>query len=199
MVAGSRSKKHAKQFKESLDRACDAFGDVAVSAIDFAMMTKFLTPIWEQTPVTADRLRNRIERVLDWAKAKGFRDGENPARWAGNLEHAQFAKPKEKNHHQAMPYADLPAFMVELRKRETNSAHALELLILSAARRSEVRFAKWSEFDLERRLWVIPAERMKVGQPHTIPLSDQAMKLLQAMPRIGEYELASDFRIEPNT
>jgi integrase len=187
MVAGSRNATHVKQVRKSLDRACEAFGDVAVSAIDFAMMTKFLTPIWERTPTTADRIRNRVERVLDWAKAKGFRDGENPARWTGNLEFAQFAKPKGKRHHQAMPYDSVPAFMTALRKRETNSARALELLILTGTRTGEVRFAKWNEIDLDRRLWVMPAERMKVGQPHTVPLSDQAMKLLQSMPRAGEY------------
>jgi integrase len=188
MVAGSRNATHVKQVKESLDRACKAFGDVAVSAIDFAMMTKFLTPIWERTPVTADRIRNRVERVLDWAKAKGFRDGENPARWAGNLEFAQFAKPKDKKHHQAMPYGDMPAFMVELRKRrDKNSARALELLILTATRTNEVRLAKWDEFDFAKRLWVIPDERMKVGHPHTVPLSDQAVALLQSMPKDGAF------------
>jgi integrase len=191
MVAKSRNEKHAKQFRESLDRACEAFGDVAVSAIDSQMVIKFLTPIWEKTPETASRIRNRVERVLDWAKAKKFREGDNPAAWKGNLEHALFAKPKGENHHEAMSHKDVPAFMVELRKQSKIADRALELLILTATRTGEVRFAKWSEFDLEGRLWTVPGERMKAGKPHTVPLSDQAITLLQSLPRDSEYVFAS--------
>src|SRR5262249_50879304 len=137
MIKNSKSPRHRNQVTQSLQQACDAFGDVAVSAIDTPMISKFLTPIWEATPPTADRIRNRVERVLDWAKAKGFRTGENPAAWKGNLKHMQFEKPKGQKHHKALPYADLLAFMTKLRERDTTGARALELLILTAARSDE--------------------------------------------------------------
>ena len=188
MVAKSRNEKHQRQFKDSLLKACESFGDVSVAAIDFQMITKFLTPIWNATPTTADRVRNRIERVLDWAKAKGFREGDNPAAWKGNLEHALFTKPEKKQrHHEALPYADLPAFMARLRERNTTIARALEFLILTAARSNEVRNAKWTDIDLNKRLWVVPAEAMKRGLPHTVPLNDAAMTLLNGLDQSGVY------------
>jgi integrase len=185
MIKNSKSPRHRNQVTQSLQEACDAFGDVAVSAIDTPMISKFLTPIWEATPATADRTRNRVERVLDWAKAKGFRTGENPAAWKSNLKHMQFEKPKGQKHHRALPYADVPPFMTKLRARNTMAARALELLILTAARTDEVRSAIWDEFKLEKRLWVVPAERMKESVVHTVPLSDAAMALLQSLPRTG--------------
>jgi integrase len=188
MVANSRNDKHQRQFKASLLKACESFGDVSVAAIDSAMITKFLTPMWNATPTTADRLRNRIERVLDWAKAKGFRTGDNPAAWKGNLEHALFTKPdKKQRHHEALPYADLPAFMVRLRERNTTIARALEFCILTAARSNEVRNAKWTDIDLSKRLWVVPAEAMKRGLAHTVPLSDAAMPLLAGLDQSTTY------------
>jgi integrase len=181
MIKNSKSPRHRNQVTQSLQQACDAFGDVAVSAIDTPMISKFLTPIWEATPATADRTRNRVERVLDWAKAKGFRTGENPAAWKGNLKHMQFEKPKGQEHHKALPYADLPPFMVKLRERNTMAARGLELLILTGARFDEVRSATWGEFKLDKRLWIVPGERMKEGVVHTVPLSDAAMALLTGL------------------
>ena len=149
------------------------------------MVIKFLTPIWHKTPETGSRIRGRVEKVLDWAKVHQFRDGENPARWKGHLEHV-FASAKGGNF-AAMPFAEVPAFMARLRERDSVSARALELLILTAARSGEVRGATWQEIDLDKALWTIPGERMKAGREHTVPLSKQAVALLKALPRIGDY------------
>ena len=161
-LASFRNAKHQWQWKETLRRASDAFGELNVAAIDAPMVIKFLTPIWHKTPETGSRIRGRIEKVLDWAKVHQFRDGENPARWQGHLEHV-FASAKGGNF-AAMPFAELPAFMARLRERDSVSARALELLILTAARSGEVRGATWSEVDLDKALWTIPGERMKAGQ-----------------------------------
>ena len=149
------------------------------------MVIKFLTPLWHKTPETGSRIRGRVEKVLDWAKVHQFRDGENPARWRGHLEHV-FASAKGGNY-AAMPFAEVPAFMARLRERESISARALELLILTAARSGEVRGATWTEIDLDKKLWTIPGARMKAGREHTVPLSKPAVGLLKAMPRIGDY------------
>ena len=180
-----RNAKHQWQWKETLQRASDAFGDLNVAAIDAPMVIKFLTPIWHKTPETGSRIRGRIEKVLDWAKVHQFRDGENPARWKGHLEHV-FASAKGGNF-AAMPFAELPAFMARLRERDSVSAKALELVILTAARSGEVRGATWQEVDLDKALWTVPGERMKAGKQHVVPLSKQAVALLKALPRIGDY------------
>src|SRR5262249_33081149 len=190
MIKDSKSDRHRHQVRQSLEQACAAFGDVVVAAIDTPMMTKFLTPLWAATPTTADRTRNRIETVLDWAKVHKFRSGENPAAWKGNLEHAGFNKPGAQAHHEALPYADLPAFMARVRARNTTGARALEFLILTAARSDEVRSATWDEIDLNKRQWVVPAERMKAGVVHTVPLSDAAVTLLRSLPRTNSYVFA---------
>ncbi len=157
-----RNAKHQWQWKETLQRASDAFGDLNVGAIDAPMVIKFLTPIWHKTPETGSRIRGRVEKVLDWAKVHQFRDGENPARWKGHLEHV-FASAKGGNY-AAMPFTELPAFMARLRERDSVSARALELLILTAARSGEIRGATWQEVDLDKALWTIPGERMKAGK-----------------------------------
>ena len=149
------------------------------------MVIKFLTPIWHKTPETGSRIRGRVEKVFDWARVHQFRDGENPARWKGHLEHV-FASAKGGNY-AAMPFAEVPGFVARLRERESVSARALELLILTAARSGEVRGATWGEIDLDKKLWTIPGERMKAGREHTVPLSKQAVALLEALPRIGDY------------
>jgi integrase len=131
------------------------------------------------------RTRGRIEKVLDWAKVHQFRDGANPARWRGHLEHI-FATAQGGNY-AAMPFTEVPAFMVRLRERESVSAKALELLILTAARSGEIRNATWSEIDLAKHLWTIPADRMKAGKEHTVPLSKAAVALLKALSRVGDY------------
>jgi integrase len=189
MTANSRNEKHQRQFKDSLRKACTAFGDVSVAAIDSQMIVKFLTPIWNATPTSADRLRNRIERVLDWAKAKGFREGENPAAWKGNLEHMLFVRgQKNQRHYPALPYADLPAFMVKLRERNTTIAKALEFCILTGSRTDQIRDLKWTDIDLNKRLWIVPGEDMKAGFIHTVPLSDAAVGLLDALYQLSPHD-----------
>jgi integrase len=137
-------------------------------------------PIWEATPETGSRLRARIERVLDWSIVGKFREGPNPARWDGHLEHRLKRKPKAK-HHAAMPWAELPAFMGELRERDGISARALEFTILTASRTGETIGARWQEINLDKRVWTIPAERMKGGQEHQVPLCDRAVEILHGL------------------
>ena len=180
------SSEHRKQWRQSLDLASRAFGDVAVGHIDDAMVIKFLTPIWEKTLVTATRVRGRVEAVLDWARVHKFRQGENPARWEGHLELIFPGKP-EAEPHAAMPFAEVPAFLAKVREHEGVDANVLEFTILTAARRGELINARWTEIDLQARTWTIPAERMKAGREHTVPLSDRVVELLQSLPRVGAF------------
>jgi integrase len=142
-----------------------------VGAIDGPTVIKFLTPIWKQTPETGSRLRGRIEKILDWAVVHQFRQGPNPAAWGGNLEHVFSAKRNngESGHHKAMPVSELPPFMARLREKESASAKALEVLILTAARTSEVLGMTWGEIDFDKKLWTVPAARMKAGVEHVVP------------------------------
>jgi integrase len=160
------------------------FGDKPVDTVDLAMVAKVLEPIWTTKTETASRLRGRIEAILDWASVRGFRTGENPARWRGHLDKLfpTRSKVRKVKHHGALPYAELPAFIAELREREATSARALEFLILTAARTGEVIGADWREIDLERRLWTIPAERMKANREHRVPLTNRAIELLGSPP-----------------
>jgi integrase len=180
-----RNDKHKKQWQKSLTLASKHFGDLNVGEITTPMVIKYLEPIWREVPETASRLRGRLEQVFDWAKVHQFRDGDNPAAWKGNLQHV-FEKGKGGNY-AAMPFAEVPAFMTQLRERESSSAKALEFLILTAARSGEARLAVWDEIDLDKRLWTIPAGRMKANKLHEVPLSKQAVALLKSLPRIGDY------------
>jgi integrase len=174
-----RNDVHRKQWRSTLDRACGAFGELDVRAVDVAVVVKFLEPIWAATPETGSRLRGRIEKVLEWATAREYRDGDNPAEWK-RLQHL-LAKPPGGKHHSAMPHTELPAFMARLHsKRDSVSARALEFLILTAGRTSEVIGAQWSEIDLKAKTWTVPAERMKASKEHVVPLSDRVIKLLGA-------------------
>jgi integrase len=179
-----RNDKHRKQWRTALDRAKQAFGSVDVAAIDTPMLVKLLGPVWEKTPESGSRLRGRIERVLDWATAGGFRNGENPARWSGHLEHILVKKAKA-DHHKAMPFDELPGYMVQLRRLDSISAKALEFTILTASRTSEAIGAKWSEFDMKAHVWTVPAERMKSNRPHRVPLSPRVVELLKSLPRVS--------------
>jgi integrase len=181
-----RNEKHKAQWRSTLERANQAFGDLPVGKIDTPMLAKFLEPIWLKTPETGSRLRGRIERVLDWATVRRFRGDENPARWRGHLEHVLSAKPKSQ-HHAAMPFDQLPQFMARLRELNSISARALELLVLTATRTGEVLNASWAEIDLTTRRWTIPAGRMKAGREHTIPMSDRVVEILEGLPHIGDY------------
>src|SRR6516225_6541962 len=178
--AGWRNPKHAAQWPSTLATyAYPVFGELAVQAIDVGLVMKAVEPIWTTKPETASRVRGRIESVLDWAAARGYRQGENPARWRGLIENLLPKKTKVRRveHHAALPYVELPEFMAELRRQEGIGAKALEFAILTVARTGEVIGAGWSEIDLERRLWVIPAERMKAEKEHRVPLSEASASI----------------------
>ena len=184
--AGWRSPKHAAQWRSTLTAyAYPAFGHLPVAAIDVSLILKALEPIWSTKAVTAGRVRARIEAVLDWAKARGYRDGENPARWRGHLDNLLPAQKRvaRVRHYAALPYSQVGAFMAELRTRDGIATKALEFLILTAARSGEVLGATWDEIDLTAKTWTIPAVRMKSGREHRIPLSTDAVALLKALPR----------------
>lgn len=187
-----KNPKHGQQWENTLATyAYPVFGDLPVAAVDDALVLKVLMPIWETKTETATRLRGRIESVLDWATFSKFRHGENPARWKGHLDNS-LAKPNKVakvKHHAALPYAEMGPFMLDLRKREGLGARALEFAILTAARSGEVRGATWDEIDLTNRLWIIPAERMKMEREHRVPLSDAVVDLLESLPRLDDEVL----------
>jgi integrase len=185
---GWSNAKHRTQWTQSLeDYAYPVLGDLSVDDITTQHVIKVLEPIWKEIPETASRLRARIERVLAWAAVRGFRGGDNPARWRGHLAEMFPKKGKMRTveHFAALPFADVPAFAAELRNRSTATARALEFLILTAARSGEVLGATWPEIDLAARTWTIPAKRMKAGKAHKVPLCDRAMAILSALPRSG--------------
>jgi integrase len=180
--ASWKNDKHRNQWRATLTRyAFPVLGDLPVSAIDVGLVLKVIEPIWHSKTETATRVRGRIEQVLDWAKVRGYRHGENPARWRGHLDKLLPARSKIRKvkHHAAMPYGEIPALMAELRSNESTSARALEFTILTAVRSSELLNARWPEFDLKSRMWVVPAERMKAGREHRVPLCDRAIQILQ--------------------
>lgn len=178
-----RNAKHKYQWEQTLGKAyCSAVHDMKVSEIGTEDILKVLTPVWQSKNETASRLRGRIERVLDFARAKGWREGENPARWRGHLRNILPKRQKlQRGHLPAMPYTEVPAFLQRVRSAEAMAARALEFVILSAARSGEVLGATWSEVDLEKKIWTIPRERMKAGQAHAVPLSARAAELLFAL------------------
>lgn len=175
-----RNEKHRAQWRMTLTRYCRPIADQRVSKIGTDDVLRVLNPIWQSKPETASRLRGRIERVLDFATARGWRSGENPARWRGHLK--SVLPPRvvlSRGHHAAMPYVELPGFVSRLGQSEAMAAKALEFLILTAARSSEVLNATWSEIDWGARLWVVPADRMKAAREHRVPLSDRAMAIIE--------------------
>lgn len=185
--AGWRNSKHAAQWPATLATyVYPVFGSLPVQAVDVGLVMKAIEPIWVQKPETAGRVRGRIENVLDWATARGYRQGENPARWRGHLENLlpKKAKVRRVEHHAALPYAEIAAFIAELRRQEGVAARALEFAILTAARTGEVIGAKWDEIDLGERLWTVPAERMKAGKEHRVPLSDAALAILEDLRKV---------------
>jgi integrase len=179
---------HRDQFLSSLrNYAFPIIGDMDVATIRLADVLRAIEPHWTTKSVTADRVRNRIEAVLDWCVVRGHRPpGTNPARWKGHLD--QVLPPARKvapvTHHAALPYAALPAFMAAVREREDSIAgRALEFLILTASRSGEVLGARWDEIDLDGVMWTVPASRMKAKREHRVPLSGAALDLLRALPR----------------
>jgi len=182
--AGWRNATHASQWENTLRAyAHPHIGSLPVQAIDTSLVLKVLEPIWTEKPETASRLRGRIENIIGWAKVRGYRDGENPARWKGHLDHLLPAKSKVRRvkHHAAMPYAEIPAFMAALREQDGLGARAFEFLIQTAARTSEVTGLRWREVDLKKRLWTVPGERMKAGNEHRVPLCSRAIAILHAI------------------
>jgi integrase len=186
--AGWRNVKHAGQWEATLSTyAYPAVGALSVQAVDTGLVLAVIEPIWSTKPETASRLRGRIESVLDWAAARGFRKGENPARWRGHLDHLLPAPSKVRRvkHHAALPYDDMSAFMPALRAQAGVAARALEFTILTAARTSDTIGAKWSELNLRDKLWTVPGERMKAGKEHRVPLSEAALEILGEMEATG--------------
>ncbi|WP_048886074.1 tyrosine-type recombinase/integrase [Aurantiacibacter atlanticus] len=184
-----KNAKHRKQWLTTLETyAFPAFGDRSIALVDAPAVRDALAEIWLAKPETARRLRQRICTVIDWAVAKGYREAGLPMPVIDKALPKQRAKPK---HHAALPYADLPLFLPKLRKRETMGRLALEAVILTAARSGEVRLAEWSELDLDAATWTVPAERMKAGREHVVPLSPQAVALFKRMKlhRRGESDL----------
>ncbi|MDV2984193.1 UNVERIFIED_CONTAM: integrase arm-type DNA-binding domain-containing protein [Methylobacteriaceae bacterium AG10] len=174
-----RNAKHRQQWRNTLTTYAATLWTMPVSDIGTPEVLAALRPIWREKPETASRVRGRIERILDAAKVEGHREGENPARWRGHLEHTLPKAAKlSRGHHAALPYRDVPAFVAALRSRVADSARALELIILTAARSGEVRGMRANEVDLEAAIWTVPAERMKGGRQHRVPLSRPALALL---------------------
>ncbi|NMF96132.1 integrase arm-type DNA-binding domain-containing protein [Aromatoleum toluolicum] len=189
--SGWRSPKHAAQWRTTLKSyASPIIGALLVRDVQLSHVMRILEPIWSTTTETATRVRGRIEAVLDWATVRGYRSGENPARWRGHLDKL-LPKPSKvapvKNH-AALEWQDMPQFMAELRKLTGAGARALEFAILTAARSGEARGARWSEIDIARGVWTIPATRMKAGKEHRVPLSPAVVDLLRAVPKFAESE-----------
>ncbi|MBB5051547.1 MAG: site-specific integrase [Afipia sp.] len=187
---GWRNAKHRQQWTNTLTTyVYPDIGDEAVCDVDKTKVLKVLKPVWAKTPETAERIRGRIEKILDYAKSNGAREGDNPAAWRGNLAHdfpgrSRLARVKN---HEAMPYTAVPGFMTELRKRDSISARALEFTILTAARTGAVIGATWHELDLAEKLWTVPPDRAGVkiegNKPKVVPLCDRAITILKALPR----------------
>jgi integrase len=190
---GWSSTRYRYQYRRSLTVEARALADTPIAKIDTESVLQLLKPLWLTAPDGAARLRLRIENLLDWAKAKGYREGENPARWRGHLKHLLHKSNHTRTHYAAMPYQDVPAFLTEVRDIGGYGARALELLILTAARSNEVIGARWDEFDLPGKIWTIPAHRMKARREHRVPLSDAALKVLAELAEIrrGEYLVPS--------
>lgn len=187
--ASWKSEKHGDQWTNTLKTyASPIFGNMSVAEVDTALVVKCLTPIWEAKTETASRLRGRIESIIGWATTSGYRKGENPARWKGHLDNllATISKASRTKHHPSLPWQRMNDFVTHLRTRAGVSARALEFAILTACRSGEVRGARWTEFDLAKKVWTIPPERMKAHREHQVPLSDAAMTLLKEIPKNGE-------------
>jgi len=189
--AGWRNPKHRQQWRNTLERyAFPVLGDLPVAGVNTESVLKVLEPIWLTKPETASRVRGRIESVIDWARARGLREGQNPAQWRGHLDHLLPARAKVRRvrHHPALPYVEAPAFITALRSRTGIAARALEFVILTAARTGEGLGARWNEVDLDARMWTVSAVRMKAGREHRVPLSSRAIAILKEMAEIRQNE-----------
>ena len=181
---GWRNGKHTAQWEATLATYAEpVIGKLSVQAIDTGLVFRVLEPIWTTKPETAGRVRGRIETILDWAKVRGFRAGENPARWRGHLDKLLPARSKVRRveHHAALPYTEAPGFLAALRHQGGIAARALEFTILTAARTGEVIGARWSEVNVWDKAWTIPGTRMKAGREHRVPLSPRTLAILEEM------------------
>jgi integrase len=202
---GWSNPKHAAQWPATLATyAYPVIGSVPVKKIGAngdgtGLIMKVLEPIWYSKTETAARLRGRIETILDWAKVRGYRDGDNPARWKGHLDKLLPAKAKVApvRRHAALPYSDIPDFMKKLREMPGTAARALEFTILTAARTSEVLGAKRSEINFRERMWIVPRERMKARKEHRVSLSDSAITVIKSMPTDRDYLFPSTRKGRP--
>lgn len=186
--AGWKNEKHQKQWSSTMEAyVYPKIGSVLVRDVELPQVLAVLEPIWKTKTETASRVRGRVESVLDWASARNYRQGLNPARWKGHLDKLlpKPSKVAKVEHHDALPVSDVGAFMVELRKHEGVGARALEFAILTAARSGEVRGATWTEIDKDAKVWVIPGDRMKAGREHRVPLTEQTIRILDALPRVA--------------
>jgi integrase len=189
-----KNPKHAAQWPATLESyVYPVMGALPMPAIDTGLVIKVVEPLWSTKPETASRVRGRIETILDYGAARGWRHGDNPARWRGHLDKLLPRQDKMKRakrsaagrgeHHAALPYGEIAAFMAELRRQNGTAARALEFAILTAARTGEAIAARWEEFDLAERLWTVPAARMKAGKEHRVPLSPAALEILDRTPQ----------------
>lgn len=191
---GWRNAKHRQQWRNTLaEHAFPAFGAWPVETVDTGAITGVLTPLWQVRTETASRLRGRIEAVLDYATAHGWRTGENPARWRGHLAKLLPKRSKLRGvvHHPACAWREAGAFMAELDKHQGVAAGALRFAILTAARTGEVLGARWSEIDLAAKTWTVPAERMKGGEAHRVPLSPAALRVLREVAPLRDPDEAN--------
>jgi integrase len=189
LSTGFRNPKHQAQWKSTLGTYAVSIWSRSVDTVATADILAILKPIWTTKAETASRVRGRIERILDAAKARGYRDGENPARWKGHLDHL-LPKPSKlvRGHHHAMAYAKVPAFVARLKSQPSPAAMALELCILTAARSGEILGMRWSEIDLNGKVWTVPSNRIKAGREHRVPLSPRAVKVLKEARKLGSGE-----------
>jgi integrase len=189
--AGWTNAKHVQQWGNTLKKyAFPVFGNLPVDAVDTGLVLKVLEPIWKTKTETANRVRGRVENILDWATVRNYRHGENPARWRGHLDKTlpKRSKVQKPKHFPALPYEKIGSFMTALRQQTGTGSRALEMIILTATRTSETIGAKWDEFDLKKGVWNIPGVRMKNGEEHIIPLSSAALAVLNDLPRIDGSE-----------
>lgn len=184
---GWRNPKHRQQWRNTLEAyAHPVIGAMPVSAIKTTDVLAVIEPIWKKKPETASRVRGRIETILDSAKAQGYREGENPARWRGHLEQVLPARTRlSRGHHKAIPYQEIPSFVSRLHQREAVTALALEFTLLTAARSGEVLGATWDEIDLDKMVWIIPANRMKAAKEHSVPLVARALAIIEGLRPLG--------------
>lgn len=197
ITTGFRNEKHRWQWEHTLTTYAAALRPLPIADVDTEAVLGVVKPLWTTKQETASRLRGRIERVLDAARAKGLRTGENPARWRGHLDHLLPRRQKlQRGHHAAMPYVKVPAFVAELRKREAVAALALEFTILCASRTGEVIGATWAEIDRKAKVWTIPAERMKAGAEHRVPLTERALAILDEAEKVRTSEFIFPGRLK---